>query len=201
MRVWIAPRETESDGPRPNCFGFVGTFCWKGELEEAADAEKCFTQALEIARRQQAKSYELRAATGLAQLWRQQGREAESRALLVEATAAWPEALQTPTCLPRGDCATSSRGRTRRTVPSRHRDAHGVEQFARAPLGGEMAKTIILFSDGTGNSAAKLAKTNVWRTYRRSTSRSRTRSPCTTIASARRHSSCSRCSVAPSAGG
>jgi len=28
-----------------------------------------------------------------------------------------------------------------------------------------MAKTIILLSDGTGNSAAKLAKTNVWRTY------------------------------------
>ena len=28
-----------------------------------------------------------------------------------------------------------------------------------------MARTIILLSDGTGNSAAKLAKTNVWRTY------------------------------------
>jgi predicted ATPase len=64
-------------------------------LAEAADAEKCFTQAMEIARRQDAKSYELRAATGLAQLWRRQGREAESRALLVEVTGAWPEALQT----------------------------------------------------------------------------------------------------------
>jgi uncharacterized protein (DUF2235 family) len=28
-----------------------------------------------------------------------------------------------------------------------------------------MARTLILLSDGTGNSAAKLAKTNVWRTY------------------------------------
>ena len=28
-----------------------------------------------------------------------------------------------------------------------------------------MGKSIILLSDGTGNSAAKLAKTNVWRTY------------------------------------
>ena len=75
-------------------------------LDEAAHAEKCFTQALEIARRQQAKSYELRAAIGLAELWRQQGRTAESQALLVEATGEWPEALQTPTCLPRGECAT-----------------------------------------------------------------------------------------------
>src|SRR5262244_2019316 len=29
----------------------------------------------------------------------------------------------------------------------------------------EMAKNIILLSDGTGNSAAKLQKTNVWRVY------------------------------------
>ena len=64
-------------------------------LEEVAHAEKCFTQALEIARGQQSRSYELRAAIGLAELWRQQGRTAESRALLVEATAEWPESLQT----------------------------------------------------------------------------------------------------------
>src|SRR5262249_36565520 len=30
----------------------------------------------------------------------------------------------------------------------------------------EMGKNIILLSDGTGNSAAKLHKTNVWRVYR-----------------------------------
>ena len=45
-------------------------------------AETCFQQALTIARRQQAKSWELRAAMSLARLWQQQGKRAEARALL-----------------------------------------------------------------------------------------------------------------------
>jgi predicted ATPase len=45
-------------------------------------AEKCFRQALNIARRQQAKSLELRAAMSLAGLWQQQGKRAEARELL-----------------------------------------------------------------------------------------------------------------------
>jgi class 3 adenylate cyclase/predicted ATPase/tRNA A37 threonylcarbamoyladenosine biosynthesis protein TsaE len=49
---------------------------------EAVHAEACFQQALTIARRQQAKSWELRAATSLARLWQQQGKRAEARALL-----------------------------------------------------------------------------------------------------------------------
>jgi predicted ATPase len=46
------------------------------------EAEVCFQQALAVARRQQAKSWELRAAMSLARLWQQQGRRAEARALL-----------------------------------------------------------------------------------------------------------------------
>jgi predicted ATPase len=42
----------------------------------------CSKQALTIARRQQAKSWELRAATSLARLWQQQGKRAEARELL-----------------------------------------------------------------------------------------------------------------------
>jgi predicted ATPase len=38
------------------------------------EAERCFLKAIEIARRQQAKSLELRAATSLARLWQQQGK-------------------------------------------------------------------------------------------------------------------------------
>jgi predicted ATPase len=45
-------------------------------------AEACLHQALTIARRQQAKSLELRAAMSLARLWQQQGKRAEARALL-----------------------------------------------------------------------------------------------------------------------
>jgi class 3 adenylate cyclase/tetratricopeptide (TPR) repeat protein len=47
-----------------------------------ADAEAMFWSAIEIARRQQTRSFELRAATGLAQLLRDTDRSDEARALL-----------------------------------------------------------------------------------------------------------------------
>jgi predicted ATPase len=59
-----------------------------GELRLLCDptaapaAEVCFRRAIGIAHRQQAKSWELRAATSLARLWRDQGRQAEARELL-----------------------------------------------------------------------------------------------------------------------
>jgi tetratricopeptide (TPR) repeat protein len=46
--------------------------------------EACFHQALSIARNQQAKSLELRAATSLARLWRSQDKRDEARKLLAE---------------------------------------------------------------------------------------------------------------------
>jgi predicted ATPase len=51
-------------------------------ISDATHAEACFQQALAIARRQQAKSWELRAAMSLARLWQQQGKRAEAHALL-----------------------------------------------------------------------------------------------------------------------
>jgi class 3 adenylate cyclase/predicted ATPase len=47
-----------------------------------AEAEACFQLALDVARRQQAKSLELRAAMSLARLWPQQGKRAEAYDLL-----------------------------------------------------------------------------------------------------------------------
>jgi predicted ATPase len=64
------------------------TYRLQGELllrqatPDAAQAEVCFQQALGIARRQQAKSWELRAATSLSRLWQQQGKRDEAHALL-----------------------------------------------------------------------------------------------------------------------
>lgn len=49
-----------------------------------AEAERCFQQALEIARQQSAKSWELRAATSLARLWQQQGKLTEAHQMLAE---------------------------------------------------------------------------------------------------------------------
>jgi predicted ATPase len=48
----------------------------------AAEVEACFQQALDIARHQQAKSLELRAAVSLSRLWQQHGKRAEARELL-----------------------------------------------------------------------------------------------------------------------
>src|SRR5439155_11484234 len=47
-----------------------------------AGAKACFHQAIEIARRQQAKSLELRAVMSLARLWQQQGKQKEAHELL-----------------------------------------------------------------------------------------------------------------------
>jgi predicted ATPase len=46
------------------------------------DAEMCFTESLELSRRQGARAWELRTAVDLAALWADQGRSERSRALL-----------------------------------------------------------------------------------------------------------------------
>jgi predicted ATPase len=53
-------------------------------LNRLEEAQNAFAEALHIARLQQAKSYELRAATSLGRLWGERGRRAEARDLL------WP---------------------------------------------------------------------------------------------------------------
>jgi class 3 adenylate cyclase/predicted ATPase len=47
-----------------------------------AEAEACFRQALDVARRQEAKALELRAGVSLSRLWLQQGKRVEARELL-----------------------------------------------------------------------------------------------------------------------
>jgi predicted ATPase len=49
---------------------------------QQVEAETWLQRALDVARRQEAKSLELRAAMSLARLWQQQGKCAEARALL-----------------------------------------------------------------------------------------------------------------------
>jgi len=51
-------------------------------VPQPGEAEACFHQALAIARRQQAKSLELRAAMSLSRLWQRQGKPVEARDLL-----------------------------------------------------------------------------------------------------------------------
>jgi predicted ATPase len=55
---------------------------------EVARAEACFIKAMEIARSQEARLLELRAATDLARLWRDIGSPNDPRALLAPILAA-----------------------------------------------------------------------------------------------------------------
>ena len=59
-----------------------GELLLQRSVAQPGEAEACFQQSLAVARRQQAKSLELRAAMSLSRLWQQQGKRAEAYALL-----------------------------------------------------------------------------------------------------------------------
>jgi predicted ATPase len=63
---------------------------------DAAKAEAYFERALTVARQQQAKSWELRAAMSLARLWRDQGKRDEARDLLAPVYGWFTEGFDTP---------------------------------------------------------------------------------------------------------
>ena len=73
----------------------------KGELvlrqavPDAVQAEMYFQQALTLARQQQAKSWELRAAMSLARLWQQQGQRAAAHTLLADIHSWFTEGFDT----------------------------------------------------------------------------------------------------------
>jgi predicted ATPase len=59
------------------------------------EAEACFHKAIEIARKQQAKSLELRATVSLARLWQQQDKKEEARQVLAEVYGWFTEGFDT----------------------------------------------------------------------------------------------------------
>jgi Arc/MetJ-type ribon-helix-helix transcriptional regulator len=59
------------------------------------EAEALFGHALEIARRQEARMFELRAASGLARLWQRQGKRNAARDLLAPVYAWFSEGFDT----------------------------------------------------------------------------------------------------------
>jgi predicted ATPase len=90
--------------------GTTGECWWEAELQRLRGellqkeggvqdaeltAEECFHQALDIARRQHAKSLELRAAMSLSRLWQQHGKREEARQLLAEVYGWFTEGFDT----------------------------------------------------------------------------------------------------------
>jgi predicted ATPase len=60
-----------------------------------SEAEAWVQRALDLARQQQAKSLELRAAMSLSRLWQQQGKQAEARELLAPVYGWFTEGFDT----------------------------------------------------------------------------------------------------------
>ena len=73
----------------------------KGELllmksEAELEAEDCFHHAIEVARQQQARSWELRATMSLCRLWQKQGKQESARQALAETYDWFTEGFDTP---------------------------------------------------------------------------------------------------------
>ena len=64
-------------------------------LNRVEEGQRALEEVLRIAQRQQAKAYELRAATSLARLWGEQGRRAEARDLLAPVYGWFTEGFDT----------------------------------------------------------------------------------------------------------
>jgi predicted ATPase len=59
------------------------------------EAEECFRKSIEIARQQEARSFELRAVTSLSRLWEQQGKKEQARQMLAQIYGWFSEGLDT----------------------------------------------------------------------------------------------------------
>ncbi len=69
----------------------------QAEAKAEAEAERCFQHAIEVARKQQAKSLELRATVSLCRLWQKQGKKGEEARQLLAAIYGWfTEGFDTP---------------------------------------------------------------------------------------------------------
>jgi predicted ATPase len=72
-----------------------GEIALKSPEPDAAKAEAYFEQALAVARQQQAKSRELRAAMSMARIWRDQGKREEAHELLAPVYGWFTEGFDT----------------------------------------------------------------------------------------------------------
>lgn len=73
----------------------AGEIAWRATTPDAVKAEDYFERALAVARKQQAKSWELRAAMSMARLWHEQGRGRPGRDLLAKVYDGFTEGLDT----------------------------------------------------------------------------------------------------------
>ena len=85
----------DSTSTRPSSTGCGPRFSSTPTTNAVEEAEALFGQSLEIARRQEARTFELRAATSLSRLWQRQGKRAAARDLLAPVYAWFTEGFTT----------------------------------------------------------------------------------------------------------
>jgi class 3 adenylate cyclase/predicted ATPase len=89
---------TDTTGERwsePELYRLKGELLLQQSPDHHVEAEACFHQAIAIAQKQSAKSWELRAATSLARLWQQQGKRQEAHDLLASVYGWFTEGFDT----------------------------------------------------------------------------------------------------------
>jgi predicted ATPase len=79
----------------PELYRLKGALLLQQSPDHQVEAEVCFQHAIRIAQSQQAKSWELRAATSLARLWQQQGKREEARQVLGDVYGWFTEGFDT----------------------------------------------------------------------------------------------------------
>jgi TOMM system kinase/cyclase fusion protein len=92
----MAVDKTGGGWPEAELHRLKGALLLSLSADNHAEAEGCLHQALAVARRQQAKSLELRAAMSLSRLWQQQDKRGEAHQLLTEIYGWFTEGFDTP---------------------------------------------------------------------------------------------------------
>ena len=87
--------ESNQRGSEAEVHRVAGEIALKSPEADATKAEEYFDRALAVARHQQAKSWELRAAMSMARLWRDQGKVLQARELLAPVYGWFTEGFDT----------------------------------------------------------------------------------------------------------
>jgi len=95
VEAQAAADKHEERAHQAEIYRLKGELLIRQDLSKLADTHGCFQQSLEIARKQSAKSPELRATTSLARMLAQQGRRDEARAMLAEIYGWFTEGFDT----------------------------------------------------------------------------------------------------------
>ena len=141
-----------------------------------AEAEAYFLKALEIARHQQAKSWELRIAMSLARLWRSRGKSPDARKLLEETYNWFTEGFETKDLRDAAALLTKLGGDMRKTEGQRGNRV-GSSQYSAVTREGAAEGRLQATGDGQGAEGDRQQGKNVQRSQSLPDLRSPTPSP------------------------